>query len=254
MLVRVEGAAVWAIFSAVAIAVGGGCDRTVVPEALSSAATTRAAEVAEEQVVGGERDAPVVPEGDRAGPPIPDGPVFGHGDRGRKVVFVCDGTGTMINKMPALRAELARTINGLGSGVQSYRILFFTDGGRVLTEDGSGRDQLIFSSARNRQATLAWLDTVVPAGPTDLLPAVEAAVALKPDVIYLLWDGEFNSLVSYEDVDNRVVRLAARSPRTRVTTILFDTIDPEARKVMEEISRQTNGRYREVKVFDLEGG
>ncbi|HEX8912411.1 MAG TPA: hypothetical protein VF796_08620 [Humisphaera sp.] len=184
----------------------------------------------------------------------PVNPIFGpSGGNARKIVFVCDATGTMIQKLSVLRRELKASIKDLRNGVQSYKVVWYTDGGKVLTERGPGKDGMIVCSGVNKDATFTWLDDIVPAGTTDPIPAIEAAFALKPDLIYFLSDGEFNNLRTYQEVLDAVVKGSQSSKGTKVNTILFDTIDPEAKKVMEDMSRQTSGRYREVRISDLEG-
>ncbi|HEX8914653.1 MAG TPA: hypothetical protein VF796_20045, partial [Humisphaera sp.] len=203
----------------------------------------------------GDGSGPLAPFGaPGGGAPGPKGPVFGHGGNARKIVFICDATGTMINKMSVLRRELKAAVKDLRNGVQSYKIVWYTDNGKVLTEKGPGKEGLIVCSVNNKDATFTWLDDITPAGTTDPIPAIQAAFALKPDLIYFLSDGEFNNLRSYKEVLDEVVKGSQSSKGTKVNTILFDTIDPDAQKVMEDMSKQTNGRFRAVKVSDLEGG
>ena len=38
----------------------------------------------------------------------PKGPVFGHGGNARRIAFVCDASGSMINKMPVLKEQLTK--------------------------------------------------------------------------------------------------------------------------------------------------
>jgi hypothetical protein len=181
----------------------------------------------------------------------PQGPVFGKGGNARKIVFVCDATGTMINKMSVLKRELTTTVGGLKNGIQSYKIVFYTDAGTVITEK---KDGLIVCSTENKKATFDWLTDVTPQGTTDPVPALQAAFKLQPDLIYFLSDGEFNNLRSYDKVLAEVVALSkAANGRIKVNTILFETIEPDAEKVMQQMSAETGGVFNKVRLSELQG-
>jgi hypothetical protein len=55
----------------------------------------------------------------------PQGPVFGNGGSARTIVFVCDCTGSMINKIAQLKVELSRAVQNL-KPIQSFDIVFLS--------------------------------------------------------------------------------------------------------------------------------
>ena len=90
----------------------------------------------------------------------------------------------MINKMSVLRRELRTAVGGLRNGVQSYKIIWYSNGPTAITERGPGKDGLIVCTQPHKDATFIWMDDVVSTGTTDPIPAIRAAFALKPDLIY----------------------------------------------------------------------
>jgi hypothetical protein len=178
----------------------------------------------------------------------PKGVVFGNNGGARRIVFLCDATGTMIGKMGGLKAELQRAVDNL-LPFQAFNLVFYTDGGRVLMADKAG---LMVASAENKRRAFEWLGEVTASGATDPVPAIEATFKLQPtpDLIYFLSDGEFNNLRSYEEVAAAVARGAA-GRRVKVNTILFETYEREAEKVMERMAFNNKGVYRYVREQDL---
>lgn len=164
----------------------------------------------------------------------------------RRIVFVCDATGTMIQKLGTLRHELVKAVAALRPN-QSFNVIFFSDGGRYHIADRNG---LILATPDSKRLTYAFLENIVPIGTTDPLPAIEAAFRQNPDLVYFLSDGEFNNLRSYADVVKQF-DTANKERRCRVNTILFETYDREAEIVMQKIAGEHGGLYRFVQSADL---
>lgn len=165
----------------------------------------------------------------------------------RRVVFVCDATGTMINKLGVLKHELTKAVAALRPN-QSFNIIFFTDGGKYHIADKSG---VVVATPDNKRQAFAFLEDITPMGTTDPLPAIDAAFRQKPDLVYFLSDGEFNNLRPYEEVV-RQFDSSNKERRTRVSTILFETYDRDAEQVMRRIAEDHGGSYRFTRVEDLE--
>ncbi|HEX8912953.1 MAG TPA: hypothetical protein VF796_11375 [Humisphaera sp.] len=175
---------------------------------------------------------------------------FAPGDA-RRVVFVCDATGNEIRRLPIIRAQLKSTLDALPAGVESYKVLFYTNNGRVVTEAGPGKAGLIPNSAANRAATIEWLERVTPDGTTDPIPALKAAFALKPDLVQFVTDGEYGCLFSHKELREAAVN-PARVGKVRVDTVLVDSPDVAAVELLREIAQKTGGRYRAVNTDALD--
>src|SRR5688572_21839834 len=178
---------------------------------------------------------------------LPTGTGYGTGggifipNRGaRRIVFVCDATGTMINRFALLRIELARAIRQL-QPVQAYNVVFFRDEGAAA----ASTQGLLLANSENRRKAQQFLEDFSPSGQTNPLPALRLAFAQKPELVYFLTDGEFNNLVTYEKVVAEITRLNA-GQKARVNTISFGSHDAEAGEVLKRIARDNGGLYKHV--------
>lgn len=63
----------------------------------------------------------LVPEG-------PNGAVFADGKRARTVIFICDGSGTMVVKLQHLKVALSQAVDALHDDQQMMNVIFFSDG------------------------------------------------------------------------------------------------------------------------------
>ena len=173
------------------------------------------------------------------------GPLFGNDGNARRVVFVCDATGTMISKMATLKEQLAKGVDGL-KPVQSFNIIFFTDGPKAASPD----TKPLVATAENKRRALKWLDDVLPFGQADPTAAIDLAFKQDPQLVYFLSDGEFNGLKSYKEIEEQFAKLNPEK-KVKVNTILFETFDKEAEEVMERIARTSGGKYTFVREADL---
>lgn len=111
-----------------------------------------------------------------------------EGVRAGRVVYVIDASAAMVPTFRFLRAELARSLLRLEPR-QSFQIIAYR------RPPGSGRDEVLrldasrefldaSSSARERAG--AWLAGIEPSGSSFPLAGLEAALALHPDLVFLL--------------------------------------------------------------------
>ena len=101
----------------------------------------------------------------------------------RRICYLIDASGSMIGSLPIVLEELARSLEAL-SERQRFGIVFFQDGGALVA---TGGDELLPATPAARTRTLQWIESnVVPQGRSDPLAAFEAALALDPDVVFLL--------------------------------------------------------------------
>ncbi len=68
--------------------------------------------------------------------------------------------------------------------------------------------------------------------------------------MYFLTDGEFNNLVSYQEVVAEVARLN-QGRKVRVNTISFGSHDAEAEEVLKRVAQENGGMYKRVAEEDL---
>jgi hypothetical protein len=178
------------------------------------------------------------PELDPAAAGSPAGPMT-TSQRG-KIVFLCDATGTMINKFALLRAELTKAIDNLKPG-QSFNIVFFFDGPKAASINNL--ESLLLATPENKRKAYKFMEDFSTTGQTDPLPGIRLAFKMQPQLIYFLSDGEFNNLVPYVQVVAEIDKLN-KDRKTRVNTIQFGTYDKQAEGVLRLIASEHGGAFR----------
>ncbi len=189
---------------------------------------------------GGGKLAPFgVPGG--GGMPGPRGKMFGNGGNARSIAFVCDASGSMFQKMPTLKGELAKAIDGL-KPVQSFSIVFFANEKFVGFDNGT----LVAATSDNKAKARQWLEQVSAVGSTNPIPGLEVAFKGKPNLLYLLTDGDFPN----NDAVKTKIKQLNPTKQTRVNTIAFVGGGEEGSKsfvqLLDEIANQNGGQFRKV--------
>lgn len=182
----------------------------------------------------------------------PKGAVFGNGGNALRIVFICDGTGTMITKMALLKRELSSTLGKLKPR-QLYNVVFFYDGENAASVDKS---QLINATPANNKKTADFLEAFAPQGKTNPLPAIDLAFKMKPQLVYFLSDGAFDDLVPYEQVAAKFHDLN-KDKSARINTIIFanadDPVDDtnKAEDTMKQIAKDGGGNFTPIDPMKL---
>ena len=135
---------------------------------------------------------------------------FGLRARGQFFVFVVDQSGSMIDDDRLIRAkiELLRTVFAL-QPPQRFEAIFYNEEATPMP----GGPQPRPADLKNKNQLTSWLHLIGPDGGTDPKAAMAQALALQPDAVFLLSDGEFP-----EGTVERVAKLnAPGSPSTAST-------------------------------------
>ena len=158
---------------------------------------------------------------------------FGLQARGRDFVFVVDRSGSMIGEpLLAAKAELIRSITALKRHMRFF-IIFYNNKGEAMAADG-----LVRATTRARIRHFTWVDSIEAAGGTDPTDAMQQALALKPDTIWLLSDRRFSEKAC--DAINK----ANPNQRVQIHTIAF--CDNAGEAVLQRIAKENRGGYRFV--------
>lgn len=173
-----------------------------------------------------------VPGGGAAGPVAP---FMGGSGNARRVVYVVDASGTMMNVFPAVKMELRKALDVL-KPIQEFNIIIFRDG-----------DILAFNNSRLEPATPAnkgrafqWIDELYPTGGTDPMPAIRMAFKMQPELMYVLSDG-FDMVADFEALVREFRDLNTNG--VKINTILLESReDPVLRNVMKRIATDSGGR------------
>jgi hypothetical protein len=170
-------------------------------------------------------------------------PVFGR-TTVRRVTFVCDASGSMLNKMGTLKHQLSQAVQHLDL-TQSFGIVFFQDENYAALDSN-----LLMATPENKIRAEKFLDDVIPKGETKPIPGIELAFKQKPELIYILTDGDFPD---NEAVLKRIRELN-RDKKVKVNTIAFvsDTdTDTAFMDLLKQIAKENNGVYKHVAENEL---
>ena len=158
----------------------------------------------------------------------------------KKIVYVIDASGSMIPTFHIIIDALARSLGELSSE-QSYAVVFFQDSTAVAVPPR----RLTDASLDAKVATLQWIaEEVVPQGGSDPRVAIEKALSLGPQVIFLLSEnitgfGQFEldktALLAFIQRKNPV----GKPHHTRINCIQFLDTDPI--DTLQEIARIHGG-------------
>ncbi len=175
---------------------------------------------------------------------------IGVGGNAYRLVYVIDGTGSMVDKFDRLRMELKNAINGL-KPVQSFNIIFYGNEGLE-----SYADTLMPATPDHKQKAFAWLDRFSPRKNADVTMALKKAFDQKPQLMYLLTDGEFDMTPGGNDAIVNVINDRNRDKAVHVMTIAFlgnrdkSGYSPELADFLMKLAKDNGGRYKNVAADD----
>jgi uncharacterized protein with von Willebrand factor type A (vWA) domain len=156
----------------------------------------------------------------------------------RGIVYVIDRSGSMTCSLDYVKSELKRAIGELSED-DEFDVIFYSSGPPVEMPTR----RLVNATERNKQLAFQFIDGVIAQGETDPAGAIERAFAVKPDIIYILTDGEF---------DRAIVALVKRlNADAKVTVHTIGFLYREGEPILKQIADQNGGRYRFVSEKDL---
>lgn len=208
----------------------------------------------------------------------PFGPAGGGGGQGkglfglpggnvRRVVYVCDASGTMVGvKQALLNLELNRAIGSLRLS-QSFNVIFFKDAQSFPMNPGS----LLLASDKNKKLAATFIERTDARLSSDPIPALKDAFAMQPELVFLLSDGALDepekvfAELGAMNVGKRVHvntimflpdrRRAAINESPETTQRMADEEDTQAKiagDTLKQIADAHGGTYKLVRPIDLQ--
>jgi hypothetical protein len=155
---------------------------------------------------------------------------FGIRARGQLFIYVVDCSGSMIDEDRLARAkeELRRSVKALREP-QRFKVIFYNDEPLPMPGDLPRPADLT-----SKGQLLAWLRLIEPDGGTDPRSAMALALALRPDAVFLLSDGEFP--------DGAAEAIRARNPR-KVPVHCVDLGSGGSGEQLKRIAAESGGKY-----------
>jgi len=163
---------------------------------------------------------------------------FGAGGEARQIVYVVDRSGSMTDSIDYVKFELKRSIGELGEE-KEFHVIFYSSGPPLEMPTR----RLVNATDRNKQLAFEFIDGVIPQGETDPSKALQRAFAVKPELIYLLTDGEF---------DKAIVGLVKKlNADGQVTVHTIGFLYRIGERVLKQIAEENGGNYKFVSEKDL---
>jgi hypothetical protein len=173
--------------------------------------------------------------------------LFGVKAEGSKFVYVLDRSGSTEGKLlAAAKAEILASIEKIDE-VHQFQLVVYNERPKSFNPAGPN-GQLAFGTDDNRAAVKKFLDSFDADGGTDHAAALSTAIRMRPDVIFLLTDGDKPLLSAQE-----LARIDRIGPGIMIHTIQFgDGPHSEPNGWMAKLARQSGGEYRYVDTAKLE--
>lgn len=168
---------------------------------------------------------------------------FGVRASGNRFVFVVDCSRSMDegSKWRDATRELVAALDRL-TPEQFFYVVFFDGQTHPMFSSRSPEPELLPTTAENRQRFFQWLDTVELGYNTRPAGAMQLALQLQPDAVFLLSDGAFEDQTAAILRQKNLVRKDGRRvPQVIVHTIGFH--NREAQRVLQRIADENGGRY-----------
>lgn len=166
---------------------------------------------------------------------------FGVRDTGSRFVYVLDSSGSMSghDAIQFAKAELIASLAALVES-QQFQIIFYNQTPHVLALKGQELEGMYRATDMNRTLTREFIAGIQADLGTDHMPAIRKALALEPDVIFLLTDADVpklrpDDLEEIRRANNNASRIHCvefgRGPRLKVENFL------------KRLARQNGGTY-----------
>ncbi len=161
----------------------------------------------------------------------------------RRVVFLCEASGTMVVAMPTLRRALNAEMEGLTMRDRFNVVMFHDHVAEMLP--GENRT-LVQATPQTVGRAQEWVKRYGPQGTTDPLPAIRVAFSLAPTEISVLTDG-FDNVGSYAVV-RKAFKEANRGGKVKVNVLYLKSRlgDADLDALLRQIADDSGGTYREI--------
>ena len=180
---------------------------------------------------------------------VPGGTSFmGLKDVGKTFVYVIDRSQSMAsdNAFAAAKAELLASVAHLDKN-QQFQIIFYDTNVEVL-KPRNGRFDMFWGTDAQRMQVSGRLSAIGIGGGTNHLPAITRALEFRPDVIYLLTDGDAEQALSAAEL----AEIKRMSRGTRINCIEFGrSFEPAIKgeaNFLRKLSSDSRGKYIYINV------
>lgn len=170
---------------------------------------------------------------------------MGVGGNARKIVYLCDASGSMLSVFSSLKVELKKSVDLLKT-VQAFNVIFFQDD----TFESLNKGGLVMANADNKRKCYEFVEERSSSGTTNPMPAIEDAFKQKPELMYVLTDG-FDAIADFDELLKTFRRLNA-DKKVKVNCIFLRSGDqPELEEILRTIARENGGVLKIIEKSDM---
>lgn len=179
--------------------------------------------------------------------------------RASRVIYVIDASGSMASTLAWAGKEVQHSVEGLDA-TQSFQVIVSRDvGGASRPDFFAGFAGMAEPTPLNRRRLAEWLDAVRAGGRSNPLTAINAAFALKPDLVILLTrsikrtgGGEWGAGVdaTLEALEKLNPRESGQLRRVVIKAVQFLEDDPTG--LLQEVARRHGDGPGSYRVMTLE--
>jgi hypothetical protein len=185
---------------------------------------------------------------------------FGTVAYGNRFVYILDKSNSMNRNRSGIpapdsrfaraRYELLRSVDKLAP-YQSFYVILFSNTTRRMFEDESPAPVTIPATRENKERLRKWLEELTVGGGTDPRDALFLALAIAPDAIFMLSDGEFNGRGGSKrsklfSGDPKAEELVQRMNHAQTPIHTFAYEDPASKQRMFNLAEITGGEYKYI--------
>lgn len=164
---------------------------------------------------------------------------FGTKGAGKSFIYVVDMSGSMYgDRFNRAKSELSKSISKLNPE-QKFYVFFFNDRTFPLFDPKPAKGMIPGTKA-NKERASRWIGLRRAESTTNPNYALQQALEMRPEVIFLLTDGELDD----PDAVRSMIRKYNKS-KVVIHTIAFENEDGGL--TLEDIAKENNGIYRFVK-------
>jgi hypothetical protein len=178
--------------------------------------------------------------------------VFGLRAEGGRFVYVFDRSESMnsvltfssegeavfsITPLDAAKAELKRSLQDLQQG-NEFGIVFYNHSPWVFTI-GRRNNSMLVATPGNKRKALQFIDSMYGFGKTAHMKPLEIALKMKPDVIFLLTDGERKDDLMKDELE-KLKRLNEHNTQINVIQFCYQEMDGGS---LVELAEQHHGKH-----------
>ncbi|MCK6459433.1 MAG: HEAT repeat domain-containing protein [Planctomycetes bacterium] len=166
------------------------------------------------------------------------GTYFGIPVTGGRVAFVCDVSGSMRYKLDLAYDQLSRAVKAL-PGTSRFEVVFFNE------HVWPWRGRLSRADPVTKELLVRHLPTIEVKNYTNLFDAIETALALEVDEIFVISDGEPNRGRKQfpDEILAELKRLNTKGTRIHTVSVIRTVDGDEHVSILKRIAEQNGGEH-----------